>query len=134
MSKKNIIIISSIAAVVIIAILVILILRFSNKKTVKIEKYNDNFEVSKTVEIKNKKTVKKLDKMIIEENLNTENVPQDLGIKNDVKVSFDDGRFFMIQISLNNYCYYENPNTNTKIVINMPDGLIDIITKALEEN
>lgn len=134
MNKKNIIIISCITAVVVIAIVVTLILVLSDKKTVKIEEYNDNIEISKTIELKDKKTVKKLYKMANENTLNTENVPENLGIRNDVKVSFNDGSFFMVQFNLEEYCYYENPNTDKKIIVNMPEGLLDTITNLLEEN
>ncbi len=133
MSKKNIIIISSVAAFLIIAIVITLILVL-NKKTIKIEKYNDDFEVDKTIELKDKKTVRKLYKIAKEKNLTTENVSQDMGIKNDIKVIFEDGRFFIMQFDLDNYCYYENPNTDTKIFVNMPEELLNIVTNLLEEN
>ncbi|MBO4815867.1 MAG: hypothetical protein J5507_02850 [Clostridia bacterium] len=134
MSKKNIIIISCIAALVIIAIVVTLILVLSDKKTVKIEEYNENSEVAKTIELNDKKTVKKLYKMANENTLNTENVPENLGIRNDVKISFNDGRFFMLQFNLEEYCYYENPNTDKKIIVNMPEGLLDTVNNLLEQN
>ena len=134
MSKKNIIIISCIAAVVVIAIVVTLILALSNKKKVKIEVYNDNFEIEKTIEVTDKKIIKNLYKIANDKRLHNAESSENVGIRNDVKVSFEDGRFLMIQFDLDEYCYYGNPNNDTKIIVNMPEGLLDIITNLLEEN
>ena len=57
-----------------------------------------------------------------------------LGIKNDIKVELEDGKFFMIQANLKDYCYYENEETNQKFTIKMPDGLLQIVNENINKN
>ena len=40
----------------------------------------------------------------------------------------------MIQQDLNEYCYYEDANSNTKLVIKMPEGLLEKVNNILAEN
>ena len=122
MNKKTIIIISCIA-VVVIALIVILILIKTKTKTILLIKYNDDFQVTKTLEIKNKK----LYKACAESALIKDGVSQYLALEIDYKLDMQDGRYFSIQEDLNEYCYYENTKTGNKMNVKMPEGLLDYI-------
>ena len=38
----------------------------------------------------------------------------------------------MIQLTLTEYCYYEDANSNTKLVIKMPEGLLEKVNNILQ--
>ena len=40
----------------------------------------------------------------------------------------------MIQLDLPEYCYYEDADSNTKLVIKMPEGLLEKVNQILEKN
>ena len=40
----------------------------------------------------------------------------------------------MIQLGLDKYCYYEDANTDTQLVIKMPEGLLEKINDILAKN
>lgn len=142
MSKKNIIFICVAVAVAIILAFVVYfaIIKnvnnngISNAEKIVITKYNDNFEVEKTVEITDKKQIREINKLCENPSLEQDDTTPYLAIRNDIKIDLGNGIFFMLQADLEEYCYYENPESNTKIVIKMPDGLLQKSNKVLSAN
>ena len=57
-----------------------------------------------------------------------------LAIRNDVKLDLGNEKFFMIQLDLEEYCYYEDAASNTKLVIKMPEGLLEKVNEILLKN
>lgn len=102
-----------------------------NEQKVVITKYNDNFEVEKTVEITDKKQIKEISQICENPSLEQDDTSPYLAIKNDIKVDLGNGKFFMIQEDLNEYCYYEDANSNIRLVIKMPENLLGIINNVL---
>ena len=133
MDKKQIIIISIAIVAVVASIIFVIFQLLAPKRVVKIERLDLYSEAEATVEVTDKKQLKTLYKAAKEDNINTEGVPDKLGIINNYKVSFDDGRYFMIQQGLNKYCFYGNPNKQKEMVINMPDGLYDLVISLMED-
>ena len=114
MNKKNIIIICSVIAIIIISIVISFSILKSKSKnetikgTVKIIQYGENLEETKSIEVKNKQQIKELKEIYNNCMLEQDETSKYLGIKNDIKVELEDGKFFMIQANLKDYCYYEN--------------------------
>lgn len=138
MSKKRMIYIFSIIAVVLIIAFVIYFIVTSNKSgssksnsKITITKYNENFEVEKEIEITDKKQIKEISKICENPSLEQDDTSPYLAIRNDVKVDLENGKFFMIQLTLTEYCYYEDANSNTKLVIKMPSGLLELVNNIL---
>lgn len=139
MKKRNIIFIC-IAILVIIAVALTIYFVVRNNKNsnntatekIILTKYDNNFEIEKTIEIKNKKQLKELKNICENPSLEQNDETPYLAIKNDVKLDLGDGKFFVIQLNLENYCYYED--TNTKLVIKMPEGLLEKVNSILNEN
>ena len=136
MSKKRMIYIFSIIAVVLIIAFVIYFIVTSNKSgspksdsKITITKYDENFNPEKEIEVTNKKQIKEINEIC--ENLSLEQDKQ-YGIRNDIKLDLGNGKFFMIQEDLNGYCYYEDTNSNTELVIKMPEGLLEKINDILK--
>ncbi len=137
MSKKNIIFICAAVAVIIaIALIVYFVLTSNNSANntdkIVITKYNDNFEVEQTIEITNKKEMKEFKNIYENVSLEQDDTTPYLAIRNDAKVDLGNGKFFMLQLDLNKYCYYENPETNTKLVIKMPAGLLEKVNEIFQ--
>ena len=104
------------------------------KGTVKIIQYGENLEETKSIEVKNKQQIKELKEIYNNCMLEQDETSKYLGIKNDIKVELEDGKFFMIQANLKDYCYYENEETNQKFTIKMPDGLLQIVNENINKN
>ena len=139
MSKKTIIYIAcGVAIALIIAFAVYFIINSNKSENVEnaqkiiITKYNDNFETEKTIEITDKEQLKELSKICQNPSLEQDDTTPYLAIRNDIKVDLGNGKFFMIQEDLNEYCYYEDASSNTKLVIKMPEGLLDKINGMLQ--
>ena len=108
--------------------------KVENEQKIIIEKYDDNFDVEKTIEITDEKDLKEINKICKNPSLEQDDTTPYLAIRNEVKVDLGSGRFFMIQEDLNEYCYYEDTNSNTKLVIKMPEGLLEKVNNILAEN
>ena len=140
MNKKNIIIICSVIAIIIISAVVVFAVSKSKSKgespneSIKIIQYGENLEETKIVEIKNKKQKKELKEIYSNCVLDQDETSKYLGIRNDLKVELGEGKFFMIQTNLKDYCYYENGETNQKFIIKMPDGLLQIVNENINKN
>ena len=139
MKKRTIIYIACAVAIAIIIAFAIYIAITTNKsentgvqQKIVITKYNDNFEAEKTVEITDKKQIKEINKICENPSLEQDDTSPYLAIRNDIKVDLGNGKFFMIQEDLNEYCYYEDANSNTKLVIKMPEGLLEKANEILQ--
>lgn len=141
MNKKTVIYIAC-AVVLVIAIALILYFTVFNKNVsntnedqnkINIIVYDENFDVAKTIEITNKKQRKEIEKICDNPSLEQDEDSPYLAIKNDLKIDFDNGKFFMIQLNLPEYCYYEDANSDTKLVIKMPEGLLDKVNELISE-
>ena len=136
MKKRTIIYIAcAVAVALIIAFAIYFSLKAnnSNKPKIIIEKYDTNFNVEKTIEITDKNQIKEFNKFCDNISLDQDDISKSLGIKKDVKVDFGNGKLFFMQLDLPvNYCYYEDENT--KLVIKMPEGLINKINETLNQN
>ena len=141
MNKRTIIYIAcGIALALIIAFAVYFVVKANksgnveNEQKIVITKYDDNFEIEKTVEITDKKEIKEFNKTYGNPSLEQDDTSPYLAIRNDLKVDLGNGKFFMIQEDLNEYCYYEDAKSNTKLVIKMPEGLLEKINSILSGN
>ena len=135
MKKRTIIYIAcAVAVALIIAFAIYFSLKAnSNKPKIIIEKYDTNFNVEKTIEITDKNQIKEFNKFCDNISLDQDDISKSLGIKKDVKVDFGNGKLFFMQLDLPvNYCYYEDENT--KLVIKMPEGLLNKINETLNQN
>lgn len=141
MNKKTVVYIAC-AVVLVIAIALILYFTVFNKNIsntnedqnkINIIIYDENFDVAKTIEITNKKQRKEIEKICDNPSLEQDEDSPYLAIKNDLKIDFDNGKFFMIQLNLPEYCYYEDANSDTKLVIKMPEGLLDKVNELISE-
>lgn len=141
MNKKTII---YIACAVAVALIIALAVYFAvtanktgtteNKQKIVITKYDNNFEVEKSIEVTKKKQVKELIQICDNVSLEQDETSKYLAIKNDIKVDLANGVLFYIQLELTDYCYIENSNSNIKAVIKMPQGLYEYVQNALQEN
>lgn len=105
-----------------------------NEQKIIIEKYDDNFNIEKTIEITDKNQIKEINKICKNPSLEQDDTSPYLAIRNDIKVDLGNGGFFMIQEDLNEYCYYEDANSNTKLVIKIPEGLLEKVNGILGES
>ena len=105
-----------------------------NEQKIIITRYDDNFKADKTIEITDKKQVKEINKICQNPSLEQDDTSPYLAIRNDIKIDLGNGNFFMIQEDLNEYCYYEDANSNSKLVIKMPEGLLDKINSIIAQN
>ncbi len=141
MSKKNIIFICiAVAVIIVVAFAVYFIIKTVNEsktsddEKIIIEKYDENFNIEKIIEITNKKQIKQLKDMCENPSLEQDDETPYLAIRNDVKIDLGNGKFLMIQLGLDKYCYYEDANTDTQLVIKMPEGLLEKINDILAKN
>lgn len=141
MKKRTIIYIAcGIAIALIIALAVYFVITANKSKNIEnepkivITKFNDSFEVEKIIEITDNKQVKELKNLYENPSLEQDDTTPYLAIKNDIKVDLGNNKFFMIQEDLEEYCYYEDANSNTKLVIKMPEGLLEKATNLLSTN
>lgn len=139
MKKKTIIYIVCAVAVSLIIAFAIYFIATANKggniepdAKIIITKYDENFEVEKEVELTDKKQIKEINKICENPSLEQDDTSPYLAIRNDVKVDLGNGKFFMIQLTLTEYCYYEDANSNTKLVIKMPEGLLEKVNNILQ--
>lgn len=139
MSKKNIIYIAcAVAVAIIIAFAIYFAITANKSKNPEVEskiiitKYNDNFEIEKTVEITDKKQIKEMNNIYGNPSLEQDDKSPYLAIKKDIKVDLGNGKMFMIQEYLKDYCYYEDADSNTKLVIKMPEGLLEKVNDILQ--
>lgn len=145
MNKKTIIYIAYIIAVVlIIAFSIFFIIRsrisnsnesvpLANQKFI-ITKYDDDFETKKTVEVSDKSNVKKLKKIFQTLSLEQDEESKYYAIRNDLKIEQESGIYIMIQTDFTDYCYYEDPSSETKLIIKTPDGLLELANNILSGN
>ena len=141
MSKRNIIFICiAVAVVIIIAFAVYFIVigtknnSTENAEKITLIKYNDNFDVEKTIEITNEKQIKEIKELCNNPSLEQNDTTPYLAIRNDVKLDLENEKFFMIQLDLEEYCYYEDAASSTKLVIKMPEGLLEKVNEILSKN
>lgn len=110
----------------------------ANKLEVKdkiiIEQYDENFEINKTIEVTDKKQIENLKELYNNCSLAQEEEFKNIGIRNDIKVKIEDGKYFILQTELDDYCYYENFETNTNLTIRMPNDLLQIVNSYLNNN
>lgn len=139
MKKRTIIYIACIVAITLIIAFAVYFIINANKsgnteseQKIIITKYGDNFETQKAVEITDKKQIKEINKICENPSLEQDDTSPYLAIRNDIKVDLGNGKFFMIQADLNEYCYYEDANSNTKLVIKMPEGLLEKVNSILQ--
>ena len=141
MSKRNIIFICvAVAVIIVVAFAVYFIVKpvndskNSDNEKIIIEKYDEDFNVEKTVEITNKKQIKQLKDICENPSLEQDDETPYLAIRNDVKIDLRNGKTLMIQLGLDKYCYYEDTNTDTQLVIKMPEGLLEKVNDILAKN
>lgn len=90
-------------------------------------------EGNKTIEISKKKEIEQLKEIYSKISLEQDETSKYLAIKNDIKIDLNNGILFYLDNNLDDYCYYEDSNTNTKFVIKMPEGLLDFVNSALQK-
>lgn len=143
MSKRNIIFICvAVAVVIIIAFIVYFMIinnndsiqEIYNTKKITITKYDENFEVEKTIEVTKSKKIKEFKQICNSISLEEDNITSQYAVRNDVKIDLNNGTFFMIQLDLEDYCYIENSNSNIYSTIKMPEDLLNYVNSILEEN
>lgn len=139
MKKRTIIYIACIVAIFLIIAFAVYFIINTNKsgnteseQKIVITRYNDKFEVEKTVEVTDKKQIKEINKICENPSLEQDDTTPYLAIRNDIKIDLGNGTFFMIQEDLTEYCYYENANSNIKLVIKMPEGLLEKVNEILK--
>lgn len=141
MNKKTVIYISC-AVILVIAVALVLYFTVFNKNEnstgeeqnkINIITYDENFDVDKTIEITNKKDKKEIEKICNNISLEQDDEFSNRAVRNDVKVELGNNRFIMIQLDISEYCYYEDSNSNTKIIIKMPEGLLDKVNQLIAE-
>lgn len=121
-------------AVIIIAIGVYFALQKINKsatKNITIEKYNENNEIEKTVEIKNKNDVNKLFEICDKISLDQDETTENLWIKSDIVVNLQNGLTLFLQEGLDDYCFYKTEDISC--TIKTPEGLLDFVNNALKD-
>ena len=140
MKKRTIIYIACAVAVALIIAFAVYFIINTNKSVnteseqkIVITKYSDNFEVEKTIEITDKKQIEEINKICENPSLEQDDTTPYLAIRNDIKIDLGNGKFFMIQEDLNEYCYYEDASSDTKLVIKMPEGLLDMIKNIIAQ-
>lgn len=138
MKKRTIIYIAcGVAIALIIAFAVYFIVKSNKSNNLNTEQkivittYKENFEIEKTIEITDKAEIKEINKIC--KNLSLEQDKQ-YAIRNDIKIDLGNGKFFVVQEDLTEYCYYEDTNSDIKLVIKMPQELLEKINNLLAEN
>ncbi len=141
MNKKNILFISIIIAICIIILSIVLCLilqkRGKNKlaeNKIIIEEYDEDLKFIKTIEINDEKTIKEIKAICDETTLNKVNNNQNIVLNPNIFLKMPDGRCFKIQYEVKQFCIYENSKENTKYMIEMPEGLVNIIYSELKNN
>ena len=141
MKKRTIIYISCVVAVaLIIAFAVYFIIRANKSENqnveqkIVIEKFNEDLEVEKTIETLDKTKIEEINKMLENSLSEQDNTIQNIWIKEDIKLDLGNEKHLIIQLDLEEYCYYEDANSNTKLVIKMPEGLLEKVNNILAEN
>lgn len=141
MNKKTVMYIVC-AVVLVIAIALILYFTVFNKNVsntneeqnkISIITYDENFDVAKTIEITNKKQIKEIEKICDNLSLEQDEEYQNYLIRNDIKLDLGNGRFFIIQTDLQECCYYEDEGSDTKLIIKMPEGLLEKVNELISE-
>ena len=140
MNKKTIIYIACVIALLLVIVFAIYFAISSNKTNIpnraviKLERFDEDYNLERTIEIKKKKQIDEIKEICNNLSLEQYEELQNLGISNDVKLDLGDGKFLMIQLDLPEYCYYEDADSNTKLVIKMPEGLLEKVNQILEKN
>ena len=139
MNKKTIIYIACVVAVVLIIAFAVYFAVTANKSgnsnsetKIVVEKYNENLEIEKTIETTDKTQIKEINKMLENSLLEKDDTIQNIAIKEDIKLDLENGKYLIIQLDLEEYCYYEDTSSNTKIVIKMPEGLLEKVNSILK--
>ena len=137
--KKNTIIyiIAGIIAVIIIALSIYFVVSNNSKsnnryatKNIKIERYNENGEVEKTVELKKRKDINELLDICKNISLEQDETSKYLGIKTDVRIDLQNGVELYLQNEIKDYCFYKTDDV--KCTIKMPEGLLDYVNSKLK--
>lgn len=140
MNKKTIIYIACVIALLLVIVFAIYFAISSNKTNIpnraviKLERFDEDYNLERTIEIKKKKQIDEIKEICNNLSLEQYEELQNLGISNDVKLDLGNGKFLMIQLDLPEYCYYEDEASNTKLVIKMPEGLLEKVNQILEKN
>ena len=138
MSKRNIIFICvAVAVVIALAFIIFFVVRANVNTTgekIVIEKYDENFNVEKTIEITSKKQIKQLKDICENPSLEQDDNTRSYGIRKDVLINLENGKIITVQLDLPQYCYYEDTNTETSLVIKMPEGLLEKVNNILANN
>lgn len=140
MNKKTIIYIACVIALLLVIVFVIYFAISSNKTNIpnraviKLERFDEDYNLERTIEIKKKKQIDEIKEICNNLSLEQYEELQNFGISNDVKLDLGDGKFLMIQLDLPEYCYYEDEASGTKLVIKMPEGLLEKVNQILEKN
>lgn len=141
MSKKNVIYMICVIVLVLIIAIAVYFATVSNKANklevkdkIIIEQYDENFEINKTIEVTDKKQIENLKELYNNCSLAQEEEFKNIGIRNDIKIKIEDGKYFILQTELDDYCYYENSETNTNLTIRMPNDLLQIVNYYLNNN
>ena len=100
-------------------------------KNITIEKYNENNEIEKTVEIKNKNDVNKLFEICDKISLDQDETTENLWIKSDIVVNLQNGLTLFLQEGLDDYCFYKTEDISC--TIKTPEGLLDFVNNALKD-
>ena len=137
--KKNTIIylVAGILSLIIIGLSIYFAVAHNNKsdnryatKNITIEKYNENGELEKTVEIKRKKDINDLLDICNNISLEQDDTSKSLGIKTDVKINLQNGVELYLQDEIQDYCFYKTDDV--KCTIKMPEGLLDYVNSKLK--
>lgn len=138
--KKNTIIyvVAGVVALIIIVLSICLAVSNNDKsnnryatKNIKIEKYNENGEVEKVVEIKKRKDINELLEICKNISLEQDETSKYLGIKTDVKIDLQNGVELYLQNEIKDYCFYKTDDVNC--TIKMPEGLLDYVNNKLKD-
>lgn len=138
--KKNTVIylVAGIVALIIIGLSIYFAVAHNNTsdnrydtKNITIEKYNENGELEKTVEIKRKKDINELLDICKNISLEQDDTSKSLGIKTDVKINLQNGVELYLQDEIKDYCFYKIDDV--KCTIKMPEGLVDFVNDVLKD-
>ena len=103
-----------------------------NEQKIVITKYNSSSKVEKNIELTDQKQIKEINKICENPSLEQDDTTPRLWIKEDVKLDLGNGKTFIIQLDLIEYCLYEDINSNMKLVIKMPEGLLEKVNEILK--
>lgn len=138
MKKSTIIyLVAGILALIIIGLSIYFAVAHNNKsdnryatKNITIEKYDENGDLEKTVEIKRKKDINGLLDICNNISLEQDDTSKSLGIKTDVKINLQNGVELYLQDEIQDYCFYKTDDV--KCTIKMPEGLLDYVNSKLK--